>query len=202
MPIVDDSATRVPPSFAYSFGIQGWQDGLAKLKRELERLNQRSCSESDLSDHSINFAITAWHLTDWIWPALAGKHSLLLQFAKDVECPPQDFDILQFKRLCILTCPPLELCQLVTNASKHAIQSPSADRRKASKTPAAPTEYVRVARRTVRHLGIGFGGGRFKVTRAEIVRGARSDPAALLFQQVLDFWSSFAERHLGMAQTG
>ena len=47
----------------YSFALRSPADLLEKLKRELERLQQ---DETYQSDHAFNFAVTAWHMTDWV----------------------------------------------------------------------------------------------------------------------------------------
>ncbi len=40
---------------------------LAKLRRELGRVASASSVRQDLVDHATNCALTAWHITDWVW---------------------------------------------------------------------------------------------------------------------------------------
>ena len=46
--------------------LDNCRDMLRKLERELGRLNAAT-SRDDQSDHAANFALTAWHLADWVF---------------------------------------------------------------------------------------------------------------------------------------
>ncbi|KAA1012617.1 hypothetical protein FVF58_12115 [Paraburkholderia panacisoli] len=53
-----------------SFEIKTPVDMLEKAKRELRRLRAAESSPDDndlISDHGMNFAITVWHVADWVW---------------------------------------------------------------------------------------------------------------------------------------
>ncbi len=63
----------------------------------------------DVCDHAINFATTAWHLTDWLWH-YHGSHLKKLLGLKDIK----EFYILLFD-----ACPYLKTCDVIANAWKH-----------------------------------------------------------------------------------
>src|SRR6516162_6062281 len=42
------------------------RDMLEKLRREIDRL-AGSIIRQEIVDHGLNAAMTAWHLTDWVW---------------------------------------------------------------------------------------------------------------------------------------
>ena len=48
----------------YAFALGTPADLLEKLSREIERFRQ---DEQNQSDHAFNFAVTAWHITDWVY---------------------------------------------------------------------------------------------------------------------------------------
>jgi hypothetical protein len=48
-----------------TFDIESSRDMRNKLEREFERI-QAAGSRENLSDHGVNFAVTAWHVTDWL----------------------------------------------------------------------------------------------------------------------------------------
>ncbi len=51
----------------HSFGITTCGEMLAKLERELERIARSTFDAQDVVDHSINCALTSWHMVDWVW---------------------------------------------------------------------------------------------------------------------------------------
>ena len=51
----------------HSFAIKTCGHMANKLHRELDRLCQLASDPDNPSDHAINFALTAWHMTEWVW---------------------------------------------------------------------------------------------------------------------------------------
>ena len=49
--------------------------------------NEAGGDREKLSDHGINFAVTAWHLTDWVWRDIKGRHKLKTRIATAVGVP-------------------------------------------------------------------------------------------------------------------
>src|SRR5262249_17111340 len=54
---------RTPPK---TLAINSSRDMLEKLSREIDRL-AGSIIRQHIVDHGLNAAMTAWHLTDWVW---------------------------------------------------------------------------------------------------------------------------------------
>src|SRR5215467_5450225 len=54
---------RTPPK---TLAMNSSRDMLEKLRREIDRL-AGSIIRQEIVDHGLNAAMTAWHLTDWVW---------------------------------------------------------------------------------------------------------------------------------------
>jgi hypothetical protein len=56
-----------------TFGISSSRDMLGKLDRELKRVQDAvKDSPVDVADHCYNFAVTAWHIVDWVFAENGG----------------------------------------------------------------------------------------------------------------------------------
>src|SRR5262245_23870589 len=60
---------RTPPK---TFAMQSSRDVLEKLRREIDRL-AGPIIRQDIVDNGLNAAMTAWHLTDWVWREIQGS---------------------------------------------------------------------------------------------------------------------------------
>jgi hypothetical protein len=60
---------RTPPK---TLAINSSRDMLEKLRREIDRL-AGSIIRQDIVDNGLNAAMTAWHLTDWVWKEIQGS---------------------------------------------------------------------------------------------------------------------------------
>ena len=110
----------------HSFGITTCREMLAKLDRELERVARGTFGAREIVDHSINCALTAWHMVDWIWQlhfrndeeaqeTLAQKADIDRQELRgDGSSPPQ-----WFKDALFTLCDGLRDCQAIANGTKH-----------------------------------------------------------------------------------
>src|SRR5262249_27920023 len=56
---------------------QSSRDMLEKLRREIDRL-AGSIIRQDIVDNGLNAAMTAWHLTDWVWKKFKARRDALL----------------------------------------------------------------------------------------------------------------------------
>ena len=63
-----------------TFDIRSCRDLCLKLEREFGRL-QTETDREHLNDHTLNFALTAWHLIDWIWEA---RERGILEFRQEL----------------------------------------------------------------------------------------------------------------------
>jgi hypothetical protein len=95
------------PGAAHTFGIEGCRDLLGKLEWEIACFKAVN-KPPELQYHAFNCAVTAWHLTDWVWRDLRRSKKTL---------PGERLS--DFKQSCASQSPALHLCGFIANASKH-----------------------------------------------------------------------------------
>ncbi len=105
--------------------VLGWDspfDIACKLEHEIERM-QRAETLRDFIEHTMNFALTAYHMIDWVWAALQrnpvdGK----AKFERDKWIavigykPKKCAEVWSW---AMSRCPELEYCRQLANATKH-----------------------------------------------------------------------------------
>ena len=95
-----------------SFELLDSRDIIKKLRWELNNLFFRERHDIAVCQyHAFNCAVTAWHVTDWLWrdisPAL--KSELQVKRCED------------FQDYVRNACPALKLCHQIANGSKHCL---------------------------------------------------------------------------------
>lgn len=88
---------------------------LAKAKRELDRLIHAYSSIEEnrfVSDHGLNFAITAWHIADWVWKVYSPHNNKNLQ-ALDLK------KLYDLQKMIRSNSEALAICYEIANGSKH-----------------------------------------------------------------------------------
>lgn len=76
----------IPPQGGKTFGLSHPAEYLDKLEWEFERLMKAGrADERELSYHAMNFIITAWHMTDWIYPHLPESEKQRFPKPKDFQ---------------------------------------------------------------------------------------------------------------------
>lgn len=173
---------------------------LAKLERELERIKQTD-DRDDLVDHSFNFAVTAWHLADWLWIELQDKPHLKVRIAAAASMPPAGFTLTDFKAfICGQNgSTAIDHCRVIATSSKHAGVSVVRQALLAPRVmPTQPREF-RITR------GWQADGTPIVHIRArwapEIKIGSEIMSAISVFEEALCFWKSFVACH-GSGFTG
>jgi hypothetical protein len=188
------------------FGVTTPADMLAKLRRELARVANASFSHENLVDHATNCALTAWHITDWVWR----RRFVTDQQARDhleASCSSlhhrrkrED----RFRECLTQMCPQLALCQDIANGFKHVIAEIPAGRGApgvidvtASAETAPPGPFT-LGGDVLGGAGLGGpgydAGGqlyRLKITSED---GSTID-AVDVFNKVVAFWTEFFGRH-------
>jgi len=91
---------------------------LVKLRWELSNLDFRQRHDIAVCQyHAFNCAVTAWHVTDWLWqdisPELRGK-------LKDKTGKPLK-ECKDFQDYVRNACPALNLCHQIANGLKHCL---------------------------------------------------------------------------------
>lgn len=98
----------------YSFSLKTPSHLLAKLRRDFERL--KSSQELHQSDHAFNFAIAAWHMTDWVWKTTTDAQT---RFARST--------LGTFQQMICDESEAIRLCKDLAEGSKHfAVDKPDA----------------------------------------------------------------------------
>ena len=156
----------------YTFAIHNEADFLEKLRQEFQDLSRLP----DSSRHAINFAMTAWHLTDWLWGL-----RLKADYREQSRLFETTFRSLEEFRKCVVArCPEVEIMQEICNGSKHLGSDP---KRIADTFRAAPIG-VEIAEGS--DAKVSKGEARVWVTNQEGQTVAFVD----LAQEVLLFWES------------
>jgi hypothetical protein len=96
------------PTTEHTFALEGCRDVLGKLEWEIEAFAAEREMPA-LAYRAFNCAVTAWHLSDWVWKAfnLKQRH----RFADKKR---------NFQRNSRDQCSALRLCWLITNAQSTA----------------------------------------------------------------------------------
>jgi hypothetical protein len=102
-----------PPA---TFGLHTPQDLIAKLERELVRLNAARNPE-DMIDHGLNFAISAWHMADWMAQYHECHDKLRAKLKTDTVDKGELLQKLQ--KFARTECPKLENCRVIATFAKH-----------------------------------------------------------------------------------
>ena len=94
---------------SYTYELRKPKDLLGKLERELHRLGK---GKIWASDHAYNFAVTAWHMTDWVWQHERTKspgNTRSFGFSS----------VATFQNFITRDCRDLDICSDLANGSKH-----------------------------------------------------------------------------------
>jgi hypothetical protein len=165
------------------FRIRSAHDVFAKVyreKRRFEKAGSDNEGRKDQVDAAVNFAITAWHMTDWVWQRQ--QHELCEHFG--VRC------LREFQDEMRRRCPDLAVCDVIANAAKHGGA--------AHKKPDRPEiETVLVAQ----PVADGTAGVELYVVEADPewslmirVNGKPEDPGPL-FNRIYLFWWKFIQQY-------
>src|SRR5262244_4403807 len=103
---------RTPPK---TLAMQSSRDMLEKLRREIDRL-AGSIIRQDIVDNGLNAAMTAWHLTDWVWREIQGSTRRPTLTAK-AGAPIRELK--QFQELVKRNCAELAYCEDIAISTKH-----------------------------------------------------------------------------------
>lgn len=187
----------------HSFGLQKPRDWCEKLVREFDRLKASPTDKHDTIDHGINFAITAWHMVDWVWvlhfrdrPDDQKRLGLSLGENANATDPPWPF-----REATLSQCPALTYCRDICNGTKHVVLTRGG----------TPEALLTTASTTVTDPGFMLGSSRLGVGvlldepavihRLKIVDQDGTRLYALAeFGKVMTFWKQFLKDH-GLTDT-
>lgn len=152
-------------------GMDGPRNLLEKMSREMTRINSPS-SLMDLQDHATNFALTAWHLSDWIWWA--------------IEATPLGKaygDIDRFRKTITDECPSLMHCQDICNGFKHVIPTRPKKRTEPLAEYVTATIYLPGQEKNMSGYCLTI-----KTKKGEDLNGL------VVFDSVMKYWTAFLEK--------
>lgn len=89
------------PGVPQTFAVEDARDMVDKLYWEIEEYNNETNLPKKLW-RGYNCAVTAWHITDWLWREAKGEQTLS-----------------EFQAAMIKKCPDLLPCRYIANALKH-----------------------------------------------------------------------------------
>ncbi len=167
----------------HAFKMRLVDDIFRKLRNEKRRFEEAEFNgegRADQVDAAINFAITAWHVTDWVW----GQHEHALSECFGVE------KLSEFQNEMRRRCSDLAVCDVMANAAKHGGA--------AHPKPGRPdVETILVAHPVANDAA----GVELVAVQTDLqwslqieVDGKRKDPLEL-FNRVFLFWHKFIQKH-------
>ena len=158
---------------------------LGKLHWEMENLQEHlRSSKNELFGHlhasymAFNFAVTAWHLCDWIWHSWAKEEQkqVMANLDPKVQATSGNFLGTMSQR-----CRELRICQQIANGSKHMKYE------RADDTIKAALKWKYIAREARNSRGEELPGS--FVYSLLVVDNDRQRDAIEVFQTVLQFWN-------------
>ncbi len=153
---------------------------LGNEKRRFEKAEWKGEGRADQMDAAINFAITAWHVTDWVW----GQHEYALCEYFGVR------NKWEFQGEIRRSCSDLAVCDVIANAAKHGGAADEKEGR-------PDVETILVAHPVTNDAP----GVELVAVQTDLqwsleieVDGKRKDPLEL-FNRVFLFWHKFIRKH-------
>jgi hypothetical protein len=157
------------------------RDLLDKLGRELDRL--KDGNREDSADHALNFAVTAWHLTEWVWASIKGNYPLRQRLAAEIGEPATAFGVEAFQKWAMRSGD-IAVCQAICTFAKHV----GADRAQSYSTDA---QYVDSKWDTSPWDETPWD-GRYRLV---IVDQGKREPAIPIFERALSLWTQFIHQN-------
>lgn len=109
-----------------SFELHDSRDMLEKLRWELNNLFRRQRIDiAACKYHAFNCAVTAWHVTDWLWQDISSSPELKTKMQEKnkeswSECG-------EFQLYVRKSCPALRRCYQIATGSKHCLMKRKPD---------------------------------------------------------------------------
>jgi hypothetical protein len=167
------------PARPRTFALENCWDVHAKLEWEIDGLKAAPTDRGpqELAYRAFNCAVTAWHLTDWIWDEMTELQKTSLGLTGRGS----------FQNLCREQSQPLHICRQIAVASKHAMVSAKPDPNVQTAMDMDVREF-----RAGDTAGTPLTNGRWKLT---VHDGEAEHEAVRVFEEALHFWDQFMMRH-------
>lgn len=151
-----------------------------KLKRELDRYREAETRDVR-EDHMMNFIWTAWHLYEWAWhgiETLDTDDRKKLEHAAGTAWQSKT----DFRNWAKRQCPALGACRQLSNSVKHPGSSKVLNDEVPVDVTARPT--MAISETALADIGL------IKNWSHEIKYGEDWESFDVVFQRILDFWTS------------
>ena len=177
----------------FAFLLREPRDLLAKLDREFDRFCEATSHLSKnhrcQSDFAFNFAITAWHLTEWIWKSHEAKSP-----DQSVRFGARTFQ--EFRKVILGGCPELRICRDLANGAKHFRLDRSNESTSVRGSAAQVIHNSGIFRsisqsimRPIMRPVV----GRYQERLVVVLSSGQQIPAAFVFEKTLQYWKRFFE---------
>ena len=153
---------------------------LGREKRRFEKAGSDNEGRKDQVDAAINFAITAWHMTDWVWQRQ--ERELCERFG--VRCKRE------FQEEMRRQCPDLAVCDVIANAAKHGGTAHKREDRPEIETVLIADPVAEGAAGVELYAVVADPEWSLKIR----VNGKPEDPHAV-FYRVFGFWHEFIQQY-------
>jgi hypothetical protein len=161
----------------HAFRFRTAQDMFRKLHREKRRFEQTEADRRDQVDAALNFCVTAWHLTDWVW----GIHERAVRTASGAR------SLGRFQEWIGKQCPELAVCDVIANAIKHGGYALPLPRR-----PMVETVLVARPKADGSPVRLVTSGASWTL---RVTIDGRSTLMLVLMNRVFSFWHGFIQDH-------
>ncbi len=165
----------------YGYKLHSPKSLLGKMDRELARVQK---DEKWQSDHAFNFAVTAWHMTDWLWDhAVETNPGQREYFGRTNKKRFQNFVRGESKAL--------DICMDLANGAKHFNVSRQT---KVALSADVSAKEIQGGLLESFVLGVDRLGGTIQVLKIRLANGT-SVLAEDIFKEALEFWYAFCREH-------
>lgn len=158
-----------PNRLPQSFMVGQTRHLFSKAGRELAAfINDNGSSWYVAGDAGLNFAMSIWHLHDWLWADLTEDSSGVAYLSASLGVPITKKE--DFVRVIYKKCPAMRICRVIATAGKHVDVTKFPDPTLRTHAPLSKDENG--------------------VQRREwhIEAGGRNRPAADIFKEAFRFW--------------
>ena len=171
-----------------TFGLRTPQDLLAKLERELTRL-KTAREVADMIDHGINFALSAWHMVEWI----AEDDNYRDKLRAKLGTGTADKKTLrkELEKFALRRCRELESCRVVATCAKHLECTHPPPRDKTFEAHEGPTTITWRNDRDEVVTFVNKSGQAVSWINFCIVQNGVRLQTAEIFTRTLEWWRSF-----------
>lgn len=165
----------------YGYKLHSPKSLLGKMDRELARVQK---DKKWQSDHAFNFAVTAWHMTDWLW-----------HYAEETNPGQREYfgrtNKKRFQNFVRGESKALDICMDLANGAKHFHVSRQT---KVALSADVSAKEIQGGSLGSFVLDVDQLGGTIQVLKIRLADGTSVLPKDI-FKEALEFWYAFCRQH-------